>query len=284
MDANICQACDYALAGIRSDTEPATTVLETTDNRTGNSAVGANLPRSTDVFRRAVDSTRWNWALGVTTAPRRRSTLDRCLKSLQLAGWEKPHVFAEPSVQLAAEFANLPCTRRSTKLGAFPNWYVTLTELVMLLPNADAFAVVQDDIVCTTGLRDYLEKTLWPAPELGVVSAYCPSHYSRGEARGYFVENNGWDTWGALFYIFPNPSAKAILSDSLVTSHRWSGPAGGLRNIDSVVGNWCQQRSLAYFVHNPSLVQHIGDTSTIFQAANQGKRRASQFVKTIDDL
>lgn len=73
----------------------------------------------------------------------------------------------------------------------------------------------------------------------------------------------GWGAWGALAYLFSNPGIRAFLSDPEVVNHRHHGPGDGQRNIDSVVGAWCRRNSLPYFVHVPSLAQHIGETSTI---------------------
>jgi len=223
------------------------------------------------------------WAVGVTTAPRKNSTLERTLQSLEEAGWDRPRLFAEPNVELPSEFADLPVTRRDETIGAFPNWYLGLSELVMRDPRAEAYLLCQDDVLFSANLRDYLERVLWPAPHVGVVSVYCPSHYGLGKPDGFHVEDHGWGTWGALAYVFPNPSARAILTDSLVVNHRHHGPAAGTRNIDSVVGSWCTRSGLPYYVHVPSLAQHVGATSTIRKSAGvRGRRRASQFTERVD--
>lgn len=220
-----------------------------------------------------------NWAVGVTTAPRPRPTLPRCLESLAEAGWERPRLFAEPGSEIPAGYGSLPTSHRDSTLGAFPNWFLGLAELVMRQPRAQAYFLGQDDVIFSAGLRDYLERNLWPAPRVGVVSVYSPSHYAQGKPAGFLVEDRGWDSWGALAYIFPNPSARALLSDPMVIDHRHHGPADGLRNIDSVVGLWCQRSGLPYFVHAPSLAQHIGETSTIYPGASiDGWRRADVFA------
>lgn len=222
------------------------------------------------------------WGVGLTTAPRREPTLPRTLASVLQAGWGQPCLFAEPGVELPSEFARLPLVRRESRLGAFPNWYLALAELVMRQPRAEAYLLCQDDVLLADGLRAYLERTLWPAPRLGVVSVYCPSHYAIGRPVGYHIEDRGWNSWGALAYVFPNPSARALLADPLVVNHRHHGPADGLRNIDSVVGRWCRRRTLPYYVHAPSLAQHIGATSTIWsQATNNGRRRAAEFLEAV---
>jgi len=223
------------------------------------------------------------WAVGVTTAPRQRPTLPRCLESLGRAGWARPRLFAEPGAEIPADRADLPATHRDEPLGAFPNWFLGLAELVMRRPRAEAYLICQDDVVFAAGLRDFLERNLWPSPRVGVVSVYAPSHYTEGKSPGFHVEDRGWDSWGALAYVFPNPSARALLGDPMVIDHRHHGPADGLRNIDSVVGLWCQRSGLPYFIHVPSLAQHIGETSTIYPGASaEGQRRADDFAERAD--
>ena len=51
-------------------------------------------------------------------------------------------------------------SQRPRELGAFPNWYLSLTELVMQDPSADAYFMCQDDILLSAGLRAYLETHL----------------------------------------------------------------------------------------------------------------------------
>ena len=147
---------------------------------------------------------------------------------------------------------------------------------------SDAYLMLQDDVLLAANLRGYLERTLWPRREVGLVSLYTPSHYSAGKSNGYHEQPCGWNAWGALAYVFPNPAARALLSDPLVVNHRRHGPADGSRNIDSVVGLWRQRRRLPYIVHVPSLAQHIGETSTLWPDATiAGKRRADTFVEAI---
>jgi len=221
------------------------------------------------------------WSVGVTTAPRAEPTLARSLASLREAGWDEPHVFAEPDVDLPSGFEHLVCSRRPHKLGAFPNWYLALTEMYLLKPHAEAYLLCQDDVLFAAGLRDYLEQNLWPAPEIGVVSVYCPSHYAVGKDAGFCCENRGLDSWGALAYLFSNPSIRRFLSDPQPIDHRHHGFQDGLRNIDSIVGNWCKLAELPYYVHNPSLAQHIGDTSTLGLSRNSDRRHADRFLPDV---
>ncbi len=225
------------------------------------------------------------WAVGITTAPRTISTLSQCIQSLRLAGWTELRLFAEPNSKLPAKQTGLLLSLRDRPMGAFPNWMMGLSELVLRNPHADAYFMAQDDAIFTGGLRAYLENTLWPDRHVGVISVYCPSHYSQGQPPGFHDFNNGWQAWGALGYIFPNASARNLLGTSRIWEHRRSGPSRGLKNIDSVVGLWCQQAKLTYHVHIPSLAQHIGETSTLYpEATAMGRRRAIDFVDHVHDL
>jgi len=219
------------------------------------------------------------WAVGVTTAPRRKATLERCLKSLAAAGWETPRLFAEPGVKLPRRFAHLPRTHRDATVGAFPNWYLALAELVMREPRAEAYLLVQDDVVFARNIREFLEVALWPHPQVGVVSIYCPSDYAQGLRPGFHVEDRGWNTWTAQALIFPNPSARAALASPIMLNHRHHGPRQGMRNIDCAVGAWCLSAGRPFYVFTPSLAEHVGDTSTLFRGARTwGRRRSATFV------
>lgn len=222
------------------------------------------------------------WAVGMTTAPRRTPTLGRTLESLAHAGWDRPRLFAEPGVAIPERFSGLPVTWRDETLGAFPNWLLGLAELVLRTPEADAYLLCQDDVLFSAGLRGYLERTLWPDARAGVVSLHCPSHLSPGRPSGYHALDLGWSAWGAQAYVFPSASALALLADPLPLLHRRCGPRGGLKNVDSLVGLWCRRRGRPYYVHVPSLAQHVGETSTLWAGATtQGRRRASDFVEDV---
>ena len=67
-------------------------------------------------------------------------------------------------------------------------------------------------------------------------------------------------------------------------NHRNRGPRDGLCNVDSVVGQFCQDSGFGYFTHSPSLAQHVGETSTLWQkATTAGRRRAATFAGAIED-
>lgn len=220
------------------------------------------------------------WAVGLTTAPRRRSTLATTLRSLAAAGWKQPTVFAEPGTRIANTFRDLKIVRRQETLGAWPNFLLGLHELVLSMPDADAYFMVQDDAVFVGKLREDPEASLWPHSHTGVVSLHTPSHQVPEEAdrEGFFPRKVGWAAWGAMAFVFSNASARAMLRHPAVVNHRSRGTGDGLRNVDSVVGHWCHLAGLEYYLHCPSLTQHIGLTTTLWSRDSlEGRRSSSDF-------
>jgi hypothetical protein len=219
-----------------------------------------------------------DWAIGVVTAPRSTPTLEGTLQSLAAAGWSEPWLFAEPGSEIPAGFFHLKRSDRGTTLGLWPNWFLGLSELVLRFPSADAYLMCEDDILLTAGLRTWLEQELWPENRLGVVSLFCPGAYRRA-APGWHEVNEGWGLAGAQAFVFPPQAARMLLAHPLALHHRRRGGRSGLFDTDSVVGLWAQLSGLKAITHTPSLVQHVGDSSTSNHGSTDSPfRSASDFL------
>ncbi|MEM7387593.1 MAG: hypothetical protein AAF514_21880 [Verrucomicrobiota bacterium] len=239
------------------------------------------LPLSSDAGGKA-----FSWVVCVRSAPRKQATLSASLESLARAGWPDPFLFVEPGTDVPDGFPTERLTVRTRTLGNFPNFFVALAELVMLFPEADAYMMCEDDVSYCRGLRPYLEETLWPSNRLGVVSLHTPQHQDRGDVAGFYPANPGWGAWGAQAFVFPNAAARAYLRNPQILNHRRRGPGEGKCNADSVVGQWCEDTGLDYYLHTPSLTQHIGETSTLWgeKATLEGRRHAATFVGEDRDI
>ncbi|ODA31440.1 hypothetical protein [Planctopirus hydrillae] len=225
-----------------------------------------------------------HWGVGITTAPREIPTLDATLDSVSRAGFTEVQLFAEPDTPLPSRKnshrQNVTISQRGTTLGAFPNWYVSLTELVLSQPKAKGYLLLQDDAELAASLVPYLEQIFpeCPLPQ-GIYSLYCPAHEARPQTRGFVAIDPGWQAWGALAYLVSPLTARRLLTDRSILDHRPHGPAAGLKNIDSVVGWWCRRAGVPYFVHQPSLVRHLGETSTLWpHATATGQRQARDVI------
>jgi hypothetical protein len=218
--------------------------------------------------------------VGVTTAPRGLATVDWSIDSLVRAGWEEPHLFEDTAVLLAPRSARFPITTRSVRVGAWPNYFLALAELLLRQPQADAYLLAQDDALFygRRDLRGYLEQALWPGNRLGLVSLYCSSAYSQPEA-GWHLHLGRW-VWGALAFIFPRDLAKQFITDPIVLEHRWRDPDLGMVDIDAVIGAWAERQGISIHFPTPSLVQHIGDVSSLWHEERAtGRRCADQFAE-----
>jgi hypothetical protein len=220
-----------------------------------------------------------NWAIGVTTAPRIQPVLSTCLKSLERAGWPRPHLFVDSAVTVPAPHDQLPCTFRDERVGAWANYYLSLAELLLCHPRADAYMVVQDDALFydRQSLPTYLETVLWPGKSTCLVSLYC----SRADTAGKpgWHECEGLMRSGPVALAFPRELAKAFVTDREVFEHRWNRDELAATSIGDVISEWAVQRGVPVWLPTPSLVQHIGDTSTIWPLARaKGKRQALWFA------
>ncbi|QDT35559.1 class I SAM-dependent methyltransferase [Thalassoglobus polymorphus] len=220
-----------------------------------------------------------SWMVGVTTSPRRIPTINRTLDSLRRAGWSSPWLFLDSAVDIAERHAHLPVTFREAATGAWPNYFLSLSELVMRAPDADAYMIIQDDALLTQSekLRNYLEKVLWPHEDIGVISLFCSSAYDQKE-EGWHELKEQW-VWGAVAMIFSNASAWAFITDKKIIEHRKTGRFNGTRNIDVTIGEWLQRTKQKILFPVPSLSAHIGESSTLWEEGQaEGKRREERFI------
>jgi hypothetical protein len=218
------------------------------------------------------------WACGVAAAPRNTAIQRKCFASLHAAGWDNILVSAEPKTPIWDQpYLEWHCSE--TKQFAFPNFVRLLRHLLVRRPHAKYFHLVQDDTVFALGLREYLERALWPTPRAGCVSLYTPSHYASIPAKNGWIEvtrKHAKSIWGACSLVFPREVAERLLARS-----RWWKRKG---QIDVWVGQEIRRMGLAYCCASPSLAQHIGGDSPMRHGAATGRRRAADFVGISTDV
>src|SRR5262249_10916329 len=152
------------------------------------------------------------WAVGVRSAPRNVPTLEWTIDSIVRAGWEFPRIFEDLPTPRAARHANCPISTRDPGIGAFPNFHLGMCEPVLRHPDADAYLMVEDDVIFydRQNLREYLEQVLWPSDPPGLISLFCSSAYSRPDP-GWYRKEGRW-RWGSQVFVFPKEAARAFVA------------------------------------------------------------------------
>lgn len=210
------------------------------------------------------------WAYGVTTVPKRRNTLlPRTLESLRAGGFDKPRLFVDgdkDTLSWEAEF-KLDVTARYPNIRTFGNWVLSMWELYARNPDADRYALFQDDMVTYRNLRSYLERQNYP--EKAYLNLYTfPRNMRCFPAIGQTGRRNqGWYMsnqrgLGAVGLVFSRTAVCTLLA-SLHMVLRPQDPRRGWRAVDGGVVESMKKAGWREYVHNPSLVQHTGTVSSM---------------------
>lgn len=221
-------------------------------------------------FPRKVTGITSDYMIGVTTAPRRVSHLEKTIKSIELAGFESVHVFSEPGVEKLPEVNHW--YENESKLEVLHNWCTGLYQLYANNPNADWYVMCQDDIVMCRGVREYLQQLKPPDLECGLVSLYTSNgkniqgvklekeKYLSDVSVGQLVRaNKGQSLWGACCYVLTTQAISVIVRHMDLTGHP--------RRLDYRVPELLWEHGLSVWYHLPSLVQH---TQTVPSSVGHG--------------
>ncbi len=111
--------------------------------------------------------------VGVLTAPRRVPMLAATLRSLESAGFERLHIFAEPGSAIPPEANGHRVETQPRRLGNFVNFYRALATLYRQNDRADGVLIFQDDIEVAAGLKGWCDAELFPH-DCGLVSLFTP--------------------------------------------------------------------------------------------------------------
>lgn len=216
-------------------------------------------------------------AVAMTTAPRRTPTLPRALSSLQQAGFsELVHVFAEPGTWTQAPRPNDERTithDHVVTLGCFDNWKYALMYL-LAWTAAPWLLIVQDDAIWAPGSADRLraETSVQRGLRTGFLSSYVTaSDVPPGALDGWNECRSGWNLCGALALCVPREAAGELLQHRRFVRHRKR------QQVDAVIAESMLDLGRPSYVHVPSLVDHVGETSTLGHDDVSPKLRGYRF-------
>ena len=180
----------------------------------------------------------------LTTTHRMGGMLARTLESYRETGFNSPLVFTD--------------TNRN---GGLWNLHRTMKALLEKYPDADAYMVIEDDVLFSKNIREYLESALWPSVEEHgcVCSIYTPTSYS--SEKRWHAEGRGNRKWISQCQIYHPLSATKLVAD-LEYDARLQNKG---RQMDTVMGEWAAKNGIKMWFHCPSLTQHMAPKNTSYE-------------------
>lgn len=225
------------------------------------------VPVPSEIRTHEQESKHWKrppvWQYGITTIPERRSTtFCKTLSSLAGGGFEQPILFIDGDWDYDSwrKQFNLPIVCRYPKVLTYGNWILSLAELYIRNPNADFYAIFQDDLIVSKNLRKYLEAC--PYPDKGYWNLYTFPHNQQlsGGRIGWYQASGSWRGAGAVGLVFSADSILIPLAhDHMVKRRR--DPQRGHKYVDGAVVESMNMMGYKEYVHSPSLIQHTGKKS-----------------------
>ena len=192
------------------------------------------------------------WIYGVTTISERQQYLNQTLISLQGAGFDNPIIFVDTE----------------PKLGVVGRWILSLHELYLRNPRANRYAIFQDDIVCSRDIRQYIESR-WPNDKayLNLFTFMDNEDMVQNAGEGW-MESGLADRRcqfqtgrGACGLVFNREGVMTLLtSPRLVMKSISALPS---RKVDGAIVDAMNHAGFREYIHNPSLIQHVGLESSI---------------------
>lgn len=211
------------------------------------------------------------WQYGVTTVPQRFSnTLPRTLESLARGGFDHPVLFVDGCAEedVPEHLRAYPVTVRPRKLRTLGNWILAAWELYLRDPHADRYGIFQDDCVTYRNLRQYLEAC--DLPKTGYWNLYTFPENEKPQ-QGWYLSNQMGR--GAVGTVYSNEGIRLILGHRHFID-RPRNKKRGHKSIDGGIVTSFRKAGWKEWVHNPSLLQHIGEVSSI---GNRVHEKASTF-------
>lgn len=192
-----------------------------------------------------------NVKIGITWIPRQIETLPQTLGSIGQPVTVYPDGFKLPY--------KVPTKSLGDNVGCFKHYYRVLKDLCD--SDADYVSIMSDDILfrenwLETALKGFDANT-------GFVACYVPRGLAKRYkwTKGFYEVKGGWDkTWGGG-YIYKRKVALEILKHPFLIDHRDNYAKN--QQIDHAIPETVHRMGLKQIFCVPSLINHIGFTSTI---------------------
>jgi hypothetical protein len=184
----------------------------------------------------------------IRTCNRKESTLDETLQSLKNVGVDNPYIFIDSVME-----------------GSFKPFVDSCNEVIS--KHHGWVLLCEDDVIFCKSAIEILKKTKFNLNQ--TASLWCSSKQSS------FLRHKGWnkmvylDWHGSLAYFIHTDNLRRIIDSKIFKN--WNKKD----RVDSAWVLACKSLGIEFLMHHPSLVQHIGLTSTIDNGRKLSSGRTS---------
>lgn len=224
----------------------------------------------------------------MTASPRDYRTHQRCIESVFRSGFDEVLVCCEPGTVMFG--LSVPTLHHSSRQGQYRNFMCALR--CGIDSEADRFITCEDDIVFCRRVAKLIDSLAWPGDNCGLVQLYSSAGYTHeGSAfrfnypegrRSMLVLQHAVDMLGACALLWKREAAIAV--SDYARRHGWRGSSYleasqvirevDKKDADTFVGETLTKLKYTIWIHNPSLVDHIGEVSTLGHESDTPRRRA----------
>lgn len=199
------------------------------------------------------------WSYAITAVPQRADNLlVQTVQELEKGGFADPVIIMDGPMPEGPSVLSRYTIIDHPHLGHIKNWLMALHYVFYSKPQAQYFAIFEDDLLCVPNLRQYLETCEYPDKGYWNLITHDPSYIKIGPQHGWHVSNQRG--WGAVGLVFSRQAVIDLLQCSKFVER---ATAPKLNAADGLVLYLMKRQGYREWIHSPSLLQHTGVKSTL---------------------
>jgi len=198
------------------------------------------------------------------------TTLPTTLRSLTTAGFTEPDLYVDgilsPEIIDASLLLPVNVVHERHNVKTFSHWHLTLLDMYSRNPWAQYYAIFQDDFICVRNLKEYLQSCTFPEKGYLNLFTFMENETTISGKKGWVEAKRSSEGTqlgrGAVGLVFNHSSCEALLSSPHMITRRFDS----LRrhhSLDGAIVQSMNEAGYSEFVHSPSLLQHIGEESSM---------------------
>lgn len=205
------------------------------------------------------------WSYGITAVPQRlETTLPDTLRSLKKSGFDEPTIFFDGYFPNGFGYESIySIVQKRIPIVIHPtichlaNWMTALLYIYTSNCQADRYALFEDDLLCVSNLREYLDSLVYPEMGYWNLLTHDENLLLTNKVEGWHKSNQKGR--GALGLVFDRKAVQDLLTNRQFIER----PLGNKQNADGMVMDTLRPMGYSEYIHYPSLLQHTGTVSAM---------------------